>query len=320
MLIFVPTLDPTSIVLPCFTSTTTPGCMFASIPNCSLRLSSRVSRYPSVVLARVFGLNFYIAAIFFICSFWLGVFNARLYNRGSGKAFSVQSSYDPRVSSSRSSLIYVPSVRVQRARRIVVNNAFDMVNLNRHKICRCKIQTPSTPRRTKPHVQSSPSQNHLTSPHITNLITPLLRPPLISPHLPLIPLNPLLPLRPGHPPYRTPLSSSILLLLPILLRNLNSPLIILRLILPLIPPPRHPLARRLVINKLLAPFLVRQRAARLRAVLADTLLAGKQLPFCGWLGCRQRLVPGEFGLRGWQGEEDAVGGGGGDWAGCEQLV
>lgn len=156
--------------------------------------------------------------------------------------------------------------------------------------------------------------------HITNLIPTLLRPPLISPHLPLIPLNPFLPLSPRHSPNRTPLSSSILLLLPILLRHFNSPLIILRLILPLIPPARHPLARSIVVDQLLAPLLVRQRAAGLRAVLADALLAGEELPFCGWFGGWQGLVPREFCLRRWESKEDAVGGGGGYGAGCQKLV
>lgn len=65
---------------------------------------------------------------------------------------------------------------------------------------------------------------------------------------------------------------SVLFLLPVLLLHLNQPLII-SLILALIPPARHPLARFLIVDQLLPALLIRKRSTRLVVVLADALLA-----------------------------------------------
>lgn len=181
-------------------------------------------------------------------------------------------------------------------------------------------------------VQHSTNKNHRLQPNaflvqqerkdqtvLTALVTTLPSLLLIRSHLPLIPPYPILPLSPRHPPHRAALRSSILLLLPILLINLHQPIIII-LVLPLVPPSGHPLALLLIVHQLLAPLLIRKRSAGLRVVLADALLACEQLPFRGWFGRGQGLVPGERGGGRWEGEQHALLRGGGDGAGGYELV
>ena len=138
--------------------------------------------------------------------------------------------------------------------------------------------------------------------------------------LTLITLNALLALSPRDTTNVTTLSISLSLLLPLLLINLNKPLVLVVLVLALVTPARHPLARSLVVGKLLAALLVLAGGTGLLAELADTLLAGEQLPFRGGLGDGKRLVAREVDVRRWQGEKHTVRDGSLNLAGCQELV
>lgn len=118
-------------------------------------------------------------------------------------------------------------------------------------------------------------------------------------HLPLVALNLLLSLSAIQPANGAILRRSrILLPLPILLINLNQPIIIRTLILPLVPPFRHPLARGLIVNRLPPPLLIRQLRTGPRTELPNPLLPRKQLPLRRRLGLGQWLVSREGGRRG----------------------
>lgn len=138
--------------------------------------------------------------------------------------------------------------------------------------------------------------------------------------LTLITLNALLALSSRHTTNVTTLGISLSLLLPLLLINLNKPLILVVLVLALVTPARHPLARSLVVDKLLAALLVLAGGTGLLAELADTLLAGEQLPFRGGLGDGKGLVAREVDVRRWQGEKYTVRDGSLNLAGCQELV
>ena len=139
-----------------------------------------------------------------------------------------------------------------------------------------------------------------------HLFTTLVRPLLIRSHLTLITLDPLLPLSTRHTTNRTTLRSSILFLLPLLLINLNKPLVLVVLVLALISPAGHPLAARLIVLQLPAALLVHACCAGLLVVFADALLAREQLPFRGGFGCWQGLVPGQHDVWCWEGQEHTV--------------
>jgi len=159
-----------------------------------------------------------------------------------------------------------------------------------------------------------------SSPSKTSVLFPDVRPLLIRPHLALIALDFLLPLSTAHTTDRATLRRSLLLLLPFTLIHLHKPLLVIILVLALVSPLGHPLARSLVVHKLLAALLVGQRGTRLTAVLANALLACEQLPFGRRLRGRKRLESGQSDVRRRQTEQDAVLCGRGDVACREQLV
>lgn len=117
-------------------------------------------------------------------------------------------------------------------------------------------------------------------------------------HLSLIALDLLLALGAIQPPNGTILGrSSILLPLPVLLVDLDQPIVIRTLVGALIPPLGHPLASRLIVDRLLAPLFIRQLRTGPRVELPDALLPRKQLPFRGRLGLGQGFVAREGGRR-----------------------
>lgn len=159
-----------------------------------------------------------------------------------------------------------------------------------------------------------------SSPSNTLVLLSNVCPLLIRPHFALIALDPLLPLSTAHTTDRASLCGGILLLLPFTLINLHKPLVVVVLVLSLVTPLGHPLARGLVVNQLLATLLVGQRGTGLAAELANTLLACEQLPLGRGLGCREGLETGQCGVRCGQAKQDAVLRGRGDVACCEELV
>lgn len=150
--------------------------------------------------------------------------------------------------------------------------------------------------------ETRPGQRDLFLPSITRLLSLA----IIRPHFALITLNPLLTLRPRHTTDRATLLSSALFLLPILLGNLDKPLVLVGLVLALVAPPRHPFASRLVIHQLLAALFVCQRSTRSGAELADALLTGEELPFSRGLGGWQGLVAWKSGVGGREAQKNAV--------------
>lgn len=173
--------------------------------------------------------------------------------------------------------------------------------------------------KAKGRVRSSRKRQINPSPK-SSLRPSRVRPLLIRALLTLIALDALLTLSTRHTADRRSLSISFRFLLPLLLIDLNKPLVLVVLVLALVSPAREPLAGRLVVLQLLAALLVVAGSTGLLAELANALLAREQLPFRGRLRGRQGLVPREVDVGGGEGQENTVGHGGFDFAGCQELV
>lgn len=150
---------------------------------------------------------------------------------------------------------------------------------------------------------------HIPSPscHVLSLLTGLGDgDSLILPHLALVALDSLFAL-----PSTVSPDGGAFLALPLGLHvNLDDPVVLALLVHGLVAPLALPLAALLIVDEVLALL------ARLGL---DALLGGKALPLGRGFGLGHRLLAGEAGAGLGQREEDAVGGGG-EWAGGEELV